>query len=80
MENLSINIDSLLLRMLSRKPARICLRRRRTCGLPIWCARVRSVSEHPGDPRLNVQEGKGKAKAYQARQVLRAIKNLGAMK
>ena len=31
----------------------------------------------PGDPRVNVQEGKGgKAKAYQVRQVLRAIDKL----
>ena len=27
----------------------------------------------PGDPRLNVQNDKGKAKAYQVAQVLRAI-------
>jgi hypothetical protein len=31
----------------------------------------------PGDPRVNVQEGKGgKAKAYQVRQVVRAIDRL----
>ena len=31
----------------------------------------------PGDPRVNIQEGKGgKAKAYQVRQVLRAIDKL----
>lgn len=27
----------------------------------------------PGDPRVNIQEEKGMAKAYQVRQVLRAI-------
>lgn len=27
----------------------------------------------PGDPRVNVQNAKGKAKAYQVRQVLKAI-------
>ena len=27
----------------------------------------------PGDPRVNIQADKGKAKAYQVRQVLRAI-------
>jgi hypothetical protein len=27
----------------------------------------------PGDPRVNIQEEKGKAKAYQVRQVLAAI-------
>lgn len=27
----------------------------------------------PGDPRVNIQNDKGKAKAYQVRQVLKAI-------
>ena len=27
----------------------------------------------PGDPRVNIQNDKGKAKAYQVKQVLRAI-------
>jgi hypothetical protein len=27
----------------------------------------------PGDPRVNIQNSKGKAKAYQVRQVLKAI-------
>jgi hypothetical protein len=30
----------------------------------------------PGDPRVNIQEAKGKAKAYQVRQVLAAIDKL----
>lgn len=30
----------------------------------------------PGDPRVNIQEEKGKAKAYQVRQVLAAIDKL----
>ncbi len=30
----------------------------------------------PGDPRVNVQSDKGNAKAYQVRQVLRAITKL----
>jgi hypothetical protein len=30
-----------------------------------------------GDPRINIQNDKGKAKAYQVRQVLRAIDKLG---
>lgn len=31
----------------------------------------------PGDPRVNIQEGKGgKAKAYQVRQILQAIEKL----
>jgi hypothetical protein len=32
----------------------------------------------PGDPRVNIQNDKGMAKAYQVRQVLRAIKRLSA--
>lgn len=30
----------------------------------------------PGDPRVNIQNDRGMAKAYQVRQVLRAIKKL----
>ena len=30
----------------------------------------------PGDPRVNIQNAKGKAKAYQVKQVLIAIKKL----
>lgn len=30
----------------------------------------------PGDPRVNIQSAKGKAKAYQVKQVLRAIAKL----
>jgi hypothetical protein len=30
-----------------------------------------------GDPRINIQDDKGKAKAYQVRQVLQAIKKSG---
>ena len=30
----------------------------------------------PGDPRVNIQNDKGMAKAYQVRQVLRAIEQL----
>ena len=30
----------------------------------------------PGDPRVNIQNDKGKAKAYQVRQVLNAIQKL----
>jgi len=31
-----------------------------------------------GDPRVNIQDHEGMAKAYQVRQVLRAIERLGA--
>lgn len=30
-----------------------------------------------GDPRINIQDDDGKAKAYQVRQVLQAIEKLG---
>lgn len=33
----------------------------------------------PGDPRVNIQNDKGKAKTYQVRQVLRAIDKKEAM-
>ena len=31
----------------------------------------------PGDPRVNIQNNKGLAKAYQVKQVLKAIEKLG---
>jgi hypothetical protein len=34
----------------------------------------------PGDPRVNIQEDKGKAKAYQVKQVLLAIDRLAEMR
>jgi len=34
----------------------------------------------PGDPRVNIQADKGKAKAYQVRQVLVAIEKMESMK
>jgi hypothetical protein len=34
----------------------------------------------PGDPRVNLQNAKGKAKPYQVRQVLQAIDKLGIKK
>ncbi len=33
----------------------------------------------PGNPRVNIQNYKGKAKSYQVRQVLLAIERLGAL-
>ena len=33
-----------------------------------------------GDPRINIQDDKGKAKAYQVRQVLLAIEKLESMR
>jgi hypothetical protein len=34
----------------------------------------------PGDPRVNIQNAKGKAKPYQVRQVLSAIEKIEQMK
>ena len=34
----------------------------------------------PGDPRVNVQNAKGKAKPYQVRQVIKAIEKLEGTK
>ena len=34
----------------------------------------------PGDPRVNIQNDKGKAKAYQVRQVLSAVEKLKGWK
>ena len=34
----------------------------------------------PGDPRVNIQNDRGMAKAYQVRQVIRAIESLEAMR
>ncbi|MFC7531342.1 hypothetical protein [Actinoplanes sp. GCM10030250] len=33
----------------------------------------------PGDPRVNIQDDKGKAEAYQVKQVLRAIDKMEAV-
>lgn len=34
----------------------------------------------PGDPRVNIQDAKGRAKPYQVRQVLKAIDKLESMR
>ena len=34
----------------------------------------------PGDPRVNIQSSKGKAKSYQVRQVLKAIEKFKNLK
>jgi hypothetical protein len=53
----------------------------RVCGHYFGKARVKS-SHHTfrtpwqGDPRINIQNDNGKAKAYQVRQVVRAIRKL----
>lgn len=42
----------------------------------MWC----HYWYHSGDPRINIQDQKGKAKAYQVRQVLLAIDKLEGMR
>jgi hypothetical protein len=54
----------------------------RVCDEFFGAARHRGTSHRvygtpwPGDPRVNIQNAKGMAKAYQVRQVLRAIERL----
>ena len=54
----------------------------RVCDFYFGEARQRGSSHHiyktpwQGDPRVNIQNDKGKAKAYQVRQVLKAIERL----
>ena len=48
-------------------------------GKPRRSASSHAVYKTPwlGDPRVNIQNEKGKAKVYQVKQVLQAIQNLG---
>jgi hypothetical protein len=54
----------------------------KVCDLYFGMARQESSSHRvyktpwPGDPRVNIQSEKGKAKAYQVRQVLKAIEKM----
>lgn len=54
----------------------------RVCEHHFGPPRQRGTSHHvyatpwPGDPRVNIQDDHGKAKAYQVRQVLKAIERL----
>ena len=51
-------------------------------GKPRHAGTSHSIFRTPwlGDPRINIQEDKGKAKAYQVRQVLLAIDKLEGMR
>jgi len=57
----------------------------RVCEHYFGAARQRGTSHAiyktpwPGDPRVNIQNDKGRAKAYQVRQVLQAIDKLEGM-
>jgi hypothetical protein len=58
----------------------------RVCDFYFGAARQQGTSHRiykmpwPGDPRVNIQDDKGKAKPYQVRQVLSAIKRLNEIK
>ena len=60
--------------------------RKRVCeeffGKPRQMGTSHAISKTPwaGDPRINIQDSKGKAKAYQVRQVLLAIEKLEGMR
>lgn len=57
----------------------------KVCGHYFGRPRRSGTSHHaykmpwPGDPRVNIQNAKGKAKPYQVRQVLKAITKLKEM-
>ena len=77
------NIDNILARM-QRNPKDVRYRDLcKVCDFYFGNARQAGSShriyEAPwqGDPRINIQNRKGKAKAYQVKQVLMAIKKLG---
>jgi hypothetical protein len=66
-----------------RQPAAVrFLELRRVCEAYFGPPRQSSTSHlvfrtpWPGDPRVNIQNDKGKAKVYQVRQVLRAIEKV----
>jgi hypothetical protein len=76
------SVDEILERM-RRNPSGIRFRDLcRVCDKFFGTARQRSTSHRvyrtpwQGDPRVNIQNAKGMAKAYQIRQVLRAIERL----
>lgn len=58
--------------------AELCRVCDRFCGSPRQTGSSHRVYKTPwiGDPRVNIQNSKGMAKAYQARQVLQAIDKL----
>lgn len=75
-----------ILEQMRRKPAsvrfadlkRICLE---YFGKPRQTGSSHTIFKTPwvGDPRINIQDDQGKAKAYQVRQVLLAIDKLEGM-
>ena len=77
-------VEDIVVKM-RRNPKGICFRDiQKVCEFYFGEARQKSSSHciyktpWQGDPRVNIQNSKGMAKAYQVRQVLRAIDKLEA--
>ena len=75
-------VDEILVEM-RRSPKEIRFRNLcKVCDSFFGSPRQRATSHRvyktpwAGDPRVNIQDGKGMAKAYRVRQVLRAIERL----
>jgi hypothetical protein len=78
---------SKILDLMRREPANVRFNDlRKVCeahfGKPRQTGTSHAIFKTPwtGDPRINIQDQKGKAKAYQVRQVLLAIDKLEAMR
>lgn len=76
-----------ILDLMQREPANVRFNDlRKVCeayfGKPRQSGTSHAIFKTPwaGDPRINFQDQKGKAKAYQVRQVLLAIDKLEAMR
>ena len=76
-----------ILDLMQREPANVRFNDlRKVCeayfGKPRQSGTSHAIFKTPwaGDPRINIQDQKGKAKAYQVRQVLLAIDKLEGMR
>ena len=72
-----------LLESWRREPVNVTYKDLVNVRIACFCKPRRGGSSHavfktpwPGDPRVNMQNAKGKAKPYQVRQVLKAIEKL----
>ena len=76
------SIEKLLKKMVDQPSGIRFLELRKVCehyfGEPRQCGTSHAVFKMPwaGDPRVNIQDANGKAKPYQVRQVLVAIRKL----
>lgn len=76
------SIDKLLQKMIDQPSGVRYLELRKVCEYFFGAARQSGTSHAVfkmpwiGDPRVNIQDANGKAKAYQVRQVLVAIRKL----